>query len=205
MLPDVLLEIAATIELFHTATGVAFADLRIEGHRETWPVRSKRLRGWLRRRYYEETGEALAAAAVRSALDFMEARAQFDAPERSVHVRVAAHAGRIYLDLADERWRAVEIGPEGWRVIATPPVRFRRPEGMLPLPEPRPGGSIEALRPMLNLPDRNDFVLLVAWLLASLRPVGPYPLLAVSGEQGSAKTKCCANFSKRWSTPVPPR
>jgi hypothetical protein len=31
-------------------------------------------------------------------------------------------------------------------------------------------------------------VLLVAWLLASLRPVGPYPLLAVSGEQGSAKT-----------------
>ena len=41
---------------------------------------------------------------------------------------------------------------------------------------------------MLNLADRNDFVLLVAWLLASLRPVGPYPLLAVSGEQGSAKT-----------------
>jgi hypothetical protein len=26
---------------------------------------------------------------------------------------------------------------------------------------------------MLNLPDRNDFVLLVAWLLANLRPVGP--------------------------------
>jgi hypothetical protein len=160
----------------------------IEGHRETWPVRSRRLRGWLRRRSYEETGEALAAAAVRSALDFIEARAQFDAPERSVHVRVAAHAGRLYLDLADERWRAVEIGTEGWRVIATPPVRFRRPEGMLPLPEPRPGGSIEALRPMLNLADRNDFVLVVAWLLASLRPVGPYPLLAVSGEQGSAKT-----------------
>src|SRR6476646_10954949 len=59
---------------------------------------------------------------------------------------------------------------------------------MLALPEPRPGGSIEALRPMLNLADRNDFVLVVAWLLASLRPVGPYPLLAVSGEQGSAKT-----------------
>ena len=31
-------------------------------------------------------------------------------------------------------------------------------------------------------------MLLVAWLLASLRPVGPYPLLAISGEQGSAKT-----------------
>src|SRR5215471_6694908 len=146
MLPDVLLEIAATLELFQTATGVAFADLRIEGHRETWPVRSRRLRGWLRRRYYEETGEALTAAAVRSALDLLEARAQFDAPERSVHVRVAAHADRLYLDLADE----LEIGTEGWRVIEAPPVRFRRPEGMLALPEPRPGGSLEALRPMLN-------------------------------------------------------
>jgi len=31
-------------------------------------------------------------------------------------------------------------------------------------------------------------VLIVAWLLAALRPGGPYPLLAISGEQGSAKT-----------------
>jgi hypothetical protein len=51
----------------------------------------------------------------------LEARAQFDALERAVYLRVAEHAGRIYLDLADERWRAVEIGAEGWRVIASPP------------------------------------------------------------------------------------
>jgi hypothetical protein len=31
-------------------------------------------------------------------------------------------------------------------------------------------------------------VLVVAWLLAALRPSGPYPLLAIAGEQGSAKT-----------------
>jgi ABC-type phosphonate transport system ATPase subunit len=31
-------------------------------------------------------------------------------------------------------------------------------------------------------------VLIVAWLLAALRAGGPYPLLAISGEQGSAKT-----------------
>jgi hypothetical protein len=59
---------------------------------------------------------------------------------------------------------------------------------MLPLPTPERGGSIEALRSFLNLPNQNDFVLVVAWLLAALRPSGPYPLLAVSGEQGSAKT-----------------
>jgi hypothetical protein len=175
-------------EVFHTAGGVAYADLMTDGHRETWPIRSKRFRTWLRRCYYDATGAAAGAAAIGSALDLLEARAQFDAPERVVSIRVAEHAGRIYLDLADEHWRAVEIGPDGWRVLECPPVRFRRSPGMLPLPVPEHGGSIEALRSFLNLSNENDFVLVVGWLLAALRPGGPYPLLAISGEQGSAKT-----------------
>jgi hypothetical protein len=56
------------------------------------------------------------------------------------------------------------------------------------VPVPEPGGSIEALSSFLNLPSRNDFVLIVSWLLAALRSGGPYPLLAISGEQDSAKT-----------------
>jgi len=183
-----LTQIAACEELFHTAPGTAFADLLVDGHRETWPIRSKRFRGWLRRRYYEATGGALTGQAISSELDLLEARAQFDAPERSVHVRLAEDAGRIYLDLADDHWRAVEIGPEGWRVIRCPPVRFHRRAGLLPLPLPQPGGSLEQLACLLNLSSRNDFVLVVSWLLAALRPSGPYPVLVISGEQGSTKT-----------------
>jgi hypothetical protein len=117
-----------------------------------------------------------------------EAQAQFDGPERAVHVRLAERAGYIYLDLADECWRAVEIGPSGWCIIGSPPVRFCRAAGMLPLPLPQVGGSIEEFASFLNLPSRNDFVLVVAWLLATLRAGGPYPALAISGKQGSAKT-----------------
>ena len=175
-------------ELFHTPTGVAFADFITEGRRETWPIRSKRFRTWMQRCYYQATGGAASAAEIRSALDLLEARAQFDGPERKVHVRIAEHGGRIYLDLADEQWRAVDIGPDGWRVVECPPVRFRRPAGILPLSVPERGGSIAALNSFLNLASRNDFVLIVAWLLAALRAGGPYPLLAISGEQGSAKT-----------------
>jgi hypothetical protein len=53
---------------------------------------------------------------------------------------------------------------------------------MQPLPLSVRGGSIEALAPFLNLACDNDFVLVVAWLC------GPYPVLAIAGEQGSAKT-----------------
>ena len=183
-----LMDLADSAELFHTATGTAYADLAIDGHRETWPVRGPRFRAWLRRRYYEATGDALNAAALNAALNLLEARAQFDGPERTVHVRVAEHEGRIYLDLADQAWRAVDIGPDGWRVVGEPPVRFRRPAGLLPLPIPQRGGSLGELRSFLNLPGEDELVLVVAWLLATLRHGGPYPLLVISGEQGSAKT-----------------
>ena len=35
-------------DLLHTATGTAFADIAVGGHRETWLIRSKRFRSWLR-------------------------------------------------------------------------------------------------------------------------------------------------------------
>src|SRR6516164_6564020 len=175
-------------EVFHTAAGVAYADLVTDGHRETWPIRSQRFRNWVRRCYYRATGSAAGTAVIRSTLDLLEARAQFDAPERAANIRVAVHAGRMYVDLADEHWRAVAIDRDGWKVVGCPPVRFRRSPGMLPLALPERDGSIEILQPFLNLSNQNDFVLLVAWLLAALRPTGPHPLLAISGEQGSAKT-----------------
>ena len=109
-------------EFFHTAAGAGFVDLLINGHRETWPIRSSRFRAWLRRCHYQATRTAASAAEIRSALDLLEAHAQFDGRERAVHVRLAEQDGRIYLDLADECWRAVEIGPDGWCVIGSPPV-----------------------------------------------------------------------------------
>jgi hypothetical protein len=59
---------------------------------------------------------------------------------------------------------------------------------MLPLPLPVRGGSVGSLAPFLNLASENDFVLVVGWLLGALRAGGPYPVLAIAGAQGSAKT-----------------
>jgi hypothetical protein len=69
-----------------------------------------------------------------------------------------------------------------------PAGAFHCKAGLLPLPLPQPGGSLEQLASLLNLSSQTDFVLVVSWLLAALRPTGPYPVLGISGEQGSAKT-----------------
>jgi hypothetical protein len=70
---------------------------------------------------------------------------------------------------------------------------------MLALPVPVKGGSVADLRPFVNVqPDNrreqpdptldSDFILLVAWIVAALRDQGPYPGLAIMGEEGTAKT-----------------
>lgn len=190
--PDTLIELASRAELFHTADGTGYADLDVTGHRETWPIRQKGFRLWLTRAFFGATQGVPNSEALQSALKLVEAKAHFDADERDIHVRVAGLDDRLYLDLADAAWRAVEIARAGWRIVDRPPVRFRRAAGMQPLPTPDRGGSIALLRSYLNVQTDADFVLVVSWMLAVLRPHGPYPVLVLSGEQGSAKS----TFSK---------
>jgi len=185
---DILIGLAQAAELFHTPDGAGYADLDINGHRETWPIRGKGFRRWLSLQFFQTTQGAPGSDALQSALGVIEAKAQFDAPERDIYLRVAAWEGKHYLDLGDENWRVVKITATGWRVIENPPVRFRRSTGMRALPVPVSGGSINALRSFLNVQSDADFVLVVSWALAVLRNGGPYPVIVLSGEQGSAKS-----------------
>jgi hypothetical protein len=101
--------------------------------------------------------------------------ARFEGAERPVSIRTALHEGKIYVDLGCREWKAAEVSADGWRVIPEPPVRFIRPAGFRPLPEPEAGGAIEELRPFINVGEDDDFKLLTAWLLAALYPKGHTP------------------------------
>jgi hypothetical protein len=182
-------------ELFHHRDR-AYADIAVGGHRETWQIRSSRFRQWLKRLYFSEQKKTPTFEAVQEAVDHVEAKALFEGQEREVYLRFAGHGNQIYIDLGGADWQAVEIDDGGWRLVDEPPVRFRRPLGLVPLATPVRGGSIKQLKHFLNVRDEDgdegDFVLLIAWLLAALRPRGPYPVLAVSGEPGTAKSTLVA-------------
>ena len=193
---EILVDMAEAAELFHAADDTAYADIEVEvggvRHRETWAVRSRGFHRWLRNRFYAETKGAPNSEAMKSAISAIEAQAHHDAPVREVSTRVGALAGKLYLDLCDATWRAVEIDKAGWRVVDRPSIRFRRSPDMLALPEPTRGGSTDALRPLLNIGDGSegddDFVLAIAYVLACLSGRGPYPVMVVGGEQGTAKS-----------------
>lgn len=182
-----LLAIVADAEVFHGTDGVGFADVIVDGHRETHPIRGHAFRHWLALSYFRAIRKAPSPGALAQVREIAEGRAQFEGPERDTFLRVGRTADAIYLDLGDPAWRAIEVTAEGWRVTEAPPVRFRRCDGALALPEPARGGSVDELRPLLNVDD-DGFVLTVGWLLGAMRGQGPYPLLVVSGEQGAAKS-----------------
>ena len=184
---DSLVELAADAELFHTSDLVGYADMTIDGHRETWPIKSKGFRSWLLHQYYRATGSAPSGEALRLAIETLDAKARYDGPTLNIYLRVGGDGDKIYIDLCDKEWRAVEIDRNGWRVVSRPPIRFRRAPGMLSLPTPVKGGSIDDLRPFVNVKG-SDFVLLVSFIVAALRDRGPYPGLALKGEEGSAKS-----------------
>jgi excisionase family DNA binding protein len=184
---DQLVELAADAQLWHDLDGTAWASVPIAGHREHHPIRTKGFKTWLRGRFYAKHAKAAGGQAVQDAIEVLDAKAVFDGPQHTVHVRVAEHEDAIYLDLADDSWRCVKITATGWTVTADPPVRFRRRNGMRPLPIPVRGGRLDELRAFVNVTD-DDWPLVAGFLVACLRPTGPYPVLGFLGEQGRAKS-----------------
>lgn len=185
---DSLMELVGDADFFCDHDGVAYADIVQGDRRETWPLTSTGFQRWLRATYYQKTKKSIAADALNTIINTLSARADSEGKRHQVFVRTAVYSGKIYIDLCTEDWQVVEVDVDGWRVINNPPVRFRRKRGTRPLPVPKMGGDIQHLRPFLNVRDDRGFVLVVAWLLMALSGQGPYPILSVVGEQGTAKS-----------------
>lgn len=185
---DSLMALTVLCDLWHGADGEAYVSYPVAGHRENWLIRSANFKRWLAARAYEEMGLAPGAQAIEDTLRVLEARATNEGPERQPWLRTGSRDGKIYIDLCDAAWRCVEIGPNEWRILSRHDAPFIRSAAMRPLPDPVGGESIDVLRNFLNTAEEDDFRLAVAWLVAALRDRGPYPILAINGEQGTGKS-----------------
>lgn len=137
--------------------------------------------------YFDQRGRAATGQALSDMLTTLEGDALRAEPV-AVHLRVASVDSAVYVHLgAADSARSVEVDAGGWRLVDRPPVTFRRSPLANPLPEPVRGGSLDPLRALFNVSEPG-FRLLIAWLLAGYLPTIPHPILALLGQQGTAKT-----------------
>jgi putative DNA primase/helicase len=187
---DKLLIIAEGLELFHTPQNEAFAAIKVDEHAEYHRLNSGSFRHYLGYQFYKKEGKAPTAQSLQDTINALTGEAVFDGQSYDIHIRIASFEGNIYLDLCNERWQVIEISKAGWRIIeaADAPVRFKRNNAMGPLPTPyRSGADIDRLRKFLNVDDEN-LILILSWLINTFRPDYPFPVLILSGEQGTAKS-----------------
>jgi hypothetical protein len=181
---EILTAIGSAYDLWHDSEDKGF----VANGRRSVAVKSRAFRMRLVADYRRQTGKVPNAEALNAALLAIEATAVLDGPLCEANVRIAEYGGRVYVHLADDADTVFEIDADGWRERPDPPVRFVRAKGMLALPTPRPGGKLEDLRRVLNCPDDCTFALIRAWFAQAFRKPGPFPLLVLLGEQGTAKT-----------------
>lgn len=183
---DRLLEAVKGKARFFTGNdGDLYASVKKDGHTECYRLNSTQFNGYLSNLFYSEHGTVIGSQARADAKAVMG----FWCAERiePVYVRVAGLAGNVYIDRGTPDWSAIEVDRTGWRIVATPPVNFRRTSAMGELPTPVQCDDTSQLALFANV-DSRQWPLVVAFILACFYPQGPYPVLILTGEQGSAKS-----------------
>lgn len=170
-----------------------WAHIEVDGKFELFEVDSDEIRNWLAVNHVNETGIIPSEAALDSATRAIKAFGGKGLRKRRVCLRIAGEVakGKVFVDLADATGQCVQIDANGWKLRKAFPVAFRRTAGQFALPTPEAGDgarefdNLWALFPSLSASDRT---LILGWLVAALHPCGPYPVLIITGSQGSGKS-----------------
>jgi hypothetical protein len=186
---ELLARMADTMRTIRGADGRLYAALSHDGRLECYRLESDEFRRLLLRLCRDATGSVPNRAVVANVLATLRSRAEDSTDVQPVFLRVARdESGTAFVvDLGDAARSAVRVSAGGWGVVDQPGFPFWRPPGQRAFPLPERGGLIEHLKKYVNVHARQ-WPLLLAWLTAALRPRGPYPVLVLTGEQGSAKT-----------------
>jgi energy-coupling factor transporter ATP-binding protein EcfA2 len=179
-----------------TEDGRLFLDYTDLGVRRTMaitPVGNCDFRGWFSAFCVDQISLVPNGDLVNSAQTYFAHWTRTRGPKLKDYIRVGGRIGELYLDTGNDANDAWRITPTGIELVKGGPthIRMLRGAGVLPLIEPDFDADPSEFPTLLRkyiASDDDTLMLLTAWLLGCLRPEGPYPVLTISGEQGSGKS-----------------
>lgn len=182
----VLLSIGMEAETFRSTDGLAYAYYEGIG---AVPVKSDLMKLYLDERFEAMKGRFAPEKDLTDAVNKLDRAISGRGKVMKVFNRVGHDNNAVYVDLSQrDNTRAVRITAEGWTIVDKPEVMFRRTGSSVALPDPERGGSIEQLRPFVNVGTEDQWRLLVAWVLGCFNPKGTLPVMIIQGDAGAAKS-----------------
>ena len=186
-----LLDSELDMELWNDPYGEGYITLYNEGKKGSYKIESREGKlylDWLFHQYFHR--EVLKDTDKSDVIQSLKSQALYDGHTYTTSMRLEGDLEKLYIDIGDDTWQAIEVSELGWELVdgLSLPFKFIRPAGMAPHPTPQKGGTISLLRSSVNIKDDETWSLLAAWILGAFHPHGPYPGLVVHGPQGSAKS-----------------
>ncbi len=178
-----------TIKLFTDSHGDAFIAPNGDGT-QVYAIGSSAFNDWLMSFVMDEfDNHVLVRDQAKNITETLQGRAKFRG-DGVINLSLRVHAdkdGNFWYDLGRE---AVKIMPNKWRMEAFPPIMFMRYDDcQTKQVVPEQGGNVMDLFNFINVRDRYDRLLVIAFVVFSLVPFGNKPILSLSGQAGSGKTE----------------
>ncbi len=177
-----------TYRLIRADDGRAYAVPKL-GPQVAVPLAAKSensLRSRLAASLHRQTGQVASSSSLSDAITVLMGETA-DLEPVPVWLRTARHRHAVVVDMGTETGQCITITGAAWAIETESPVIFRRSELTHPLVQPHRGGTLDALRDLINLPE-EDYRLAIAWVVAAYFTGIPHPILLIQGEQGTAKS-----------------
>lgn len=159
----------------------------IEDDEKIYRIGSQSFVEWIGHKYFKEFGRSVNESAIKQVAFTLTGHAKHDGIKKHVYMRTANFQDAIYIFIGDDDWQKIRVTASGWNLEAKSQVKFWKTGSMLPLPVPVAGGDIDDLWSYLNI-SGDDRLLVLAWMLEAFRSDTPFPVLALNGLQGTAKS-----------------
>jgi len=181
-------------QLVITPTDKAYLWMSVGDHRQLFDLDSKEFRAWLSGLYSDRHQRAvLSSSAVRDNRDaIVSMLARIKPPQKiDLKIKTAMLDGEIFYDLGDEEWRCVRMSHTAGVEVVPAPLGLRRTkaQGTQAMPDlTATPADMDRLTAMMRITDKDDQLLIKAWICAGIVPDIPHPIMWMTGGQGSGKS-----------------
>lgn len=153
---------------------------------------SKDYEGIIQYRYYQKTRQMPKAKDLKNVMNVLRSKAIHEGRQINLMNRVSDKDGAIIYDLRDKRY--LRVTPKGWEIIPAFPLYYKHKHQQAQV-EPAVGGDPWKVFDFLPVEEENRLLIMV-YLISLFVPRIAHPVLAVFGDQGSAKSCFCTVINK---------